>query len=72
MTARTPQTAFLKGAVDLDATGHVVVTGTRTSVPGVFAAGDCVHPRHKQAVIAAGDGATAALEALLFISTFQK
>lgn len=72
VTARTPQTAFLKGAVDLDATGHVVVTGTRTSVPGVFAAGDCVHPRHKQAVIAAGDGATAALEALLFISTFQK
>lgn len=72
VTARTPQTAFLKGAVDLDATGHVIVTGTRTSVPGVFAAGDCVHPRHKQAVIAAGDGATAALEAMLFISSFRK
>ena len=72
VTARTPQTAFLKGALDLDATGHVIVTGTKTSVPGVFAAGDCAHPRHKQAVIAAGDGAMAALEALSFIAGGQK
>ncbi|MGN0852565.1 MAG: NAD(P)/FAD-dependent oxidoreductase [Kiritimatiellia bacterium] len=63
VTARRPQTAFLKGAVELDERDHVVTTRTRTSVPGVFAAGDCAEPRHKQAVIAAGDGARAALEA---------
>lgn len=68
VTARRPQTAFLAGAVALDATGHVVADGTRTSVPGVFAAGDCARPDHKQAVIAAGDGALAALEALRYLS----
>ena len=72
VTARKPQTAFLGGALALDATGHVVVSGTKTSVPGVFAAGDCAHPRHKQAVIAAGDGAMAALEALGFIASGRK
>ena len=65
VTARVPQTAFLrKSPVTLDATGYVRVDGVRTSVPGVFAAGDCTHPRHKQAIIAAGDGARAALTAL--------
>ena len=69
LTARKPQTAFLAGAVALDASGHVVVTEARTSVAGVFAAGDCARPRHKQAVIAAGDGALAALEAQRYISS---
>lgn len=68
VTARKPQTAFLGGAVPLDATGHVVAEGTRTVVPGVFAAGDCARARHKQAVIAAGDGALAALEAQAYLS----
>ena len=68
VTARKPQTAFLAGAVALDATGHVVADGTKTSVAGVYAAGDCARPNHKQAVIAAGDGAMAALEALACLS----
>ena len=60
----TPNTAFLKGAVDLDPRGYVAVRdGVRTSAEGVFAAGDVMDPDYKQAVIAAGAGAKAALEA---------
>ena len=67
VTARTPQTQFLGDALARDATGHIVVTEqVKTGVAGVFAAGDCVRPRHKQAVIAAGDGALAALEAAAY------
>ena len=68
VTARVPQTAFLGDALARDAAGYIVVSGVRTSVPGVFAAGDCARPRYKQAVIAAGDGALAALEALAFLA----
>ena len=60
----TPNTAFLKGAIDLDPRGYVAVRdGVRTSAEGVFAAGDVMDPDYKQAVIAAGAGAKAALEA---------
>lgn len=60
----TPNTAFLKGAVDLAPRGYVAVRdGVRTSAEGVFAAGDVMDPDYKQAVIAAGAGAKAALEA---------
>lgn len=58
-----PQTGFLKGAVALDDAGYVKVDRTRTDVEGVFAAGDCADPFYKQAVIAAGAGAQAAIEA---------
>lgn len=57
-----PKTAFLKGALELDGAGYVRVSETRTSAPGVFAAGDCADPDYKQAVSAAGTGAQAALE----------
>lgn len=59
----TPNTAFLKGAVALDDHGYIVTDGVRTSVKGVFAAGDAQDPAYKQAIIAAGSGAVAALEA---------
>ena len=72
VTARMPQTKFLGTALALDATGYVVTDGTKTSVPGVFAAGDCMRPRHKQAVVAAGDGAVAAMEAMSFLSKTNK
>jgi len=58
-----PNTDFLKGVVELDEKGYIVVTGTATSVPGIFAAGDCADPRYRQAVVAAGMGCMAAMDA---------
>ncbi|MFA4827031.1 MAG: thioredoxin-disulfide reductase [Candidatus Shapirobacteria bacterium] len=63
----TPSTDFVKGLVELMEDGHVVIgknkeLPTMTSVEGIFAAGDCVNEHHKQAIIAAGDGAKAALD----------
>ncbi len=63
-----PTTKFLAGQLDLDAAGYVVVDRQRTSVKGVFAAGDCADPFYKQAVVAAGAGAMAALEAERYLA----
>jgi thioredoxin reductase (NADPH) len=63
-----PATRFLVGQVELDAAGYVVVDRQRTSVNGVFAAGDCADPFYKQAVVAAGAGAMAALEAERYLA----
>lgn len=58
-----PSTDFLKGVVELDEKGYVVVKETATSVPGIFAAGDCVDFRYRQAIVAAGQGCMAAMDA---------
>ncbi len=59
-----PNTEWLKGTVELSRFGEIVVDAHgRTNVPGVFAAGDCTTVPFKQIVIAAGDGAKAALSA---------
>lgn len=64
----SPATDFLKGQVELDDKGYIVTNKcktpvTATSVPGVFAAGDCSFPEYHQAVVAAGQGCQAALDA---------
>ena len=57
-----PNTAWLKGTLDLDARGQIVIDeSAHTSVPGVFAAGDCTVSRDKQIIVAAGEGASAGL-----------
>jgi len=59
-----PNTEWLKGAIELSKHGEIVVDARgQTSVPGVFAAGDATTVPFKQIIIAAGDGAKAALGA---------
>lgn len=63
-----PKTEFLKGFVQLNEKGEVVVDKEcRTSQPGVFAAGDVTDIPYKQAVISAGMGAIAALSAYRYV-----
>ncbi len=65
-----PNTGFLKGQIDLNPAGYVVVKPgtTLTSVPGVFAAGDVQDPHYRQAITAAGTGCMAALDAEKWLS----
>lgn len=65
----TPSTSFLGDAVALDDDGYIVVDGasTRTSVNGVFAAGDVVDRTYRQAISAAGMGCRAALDAQSYL-----
>lgn len=60
-----PNTEFLKGQLELDKEGYVVTQkgSCKTSVEGVFAAGDVQDPKFRQAIIAAGSGCIAVLEA---------
>lgn len=59
-----PNTDWLKGVVELSKHGEIIVDAKgQTSVPGVFAAGDATTVPFKQIIIAAGDGAKAALGA---------
>jgi len=62
--ALTPNTNIVKGLVDLDEQGRIIIDcGCRTNVPGLFAAGDATNNYAEQVLIAVGEGAKAALSA---------
>ncbi|MBK6885194.1 MAG: thioredoxin-disulfide reductase [Tetrasphaera sp.] len=65
-----PRNELVRGVVDLDDEGYVLVQGrtTLTNVPGVFACGDLVDHRYRQAITAAGSGCAAALDAEKFLT----
>ncbi len=63
-----PNTEFLKGTIELSQFGEIVVDAKcHTNLPGVFAAGDVTTVPYKQIVIAAGEGAKAALSAFDYL-----
>jgi thioredoxin reductase (NADPH) len=65
-----PRSELLKGQVDLDDDGYVVVQhpATETNLPGVFACGDLVDHHYRQAITAAGTGCAAALDAERYLA----
>jgi thioredoxin reductase (NADPH) len=71
-----PNTEFVDGLINRDAAGYITVlppkdplgAHTATTIPGIFAAGDCVDVRYRQAIIAAGQGCMAALDAQSYLS----
>lgn len=68
-----PRSELLRGQVDLDDEGYVLVqTGsTATNIPGVFAAGDLVDHTYRQAITAAGTGCAASLDAERYLAGLE-
>ncbi len=60
----TPNTQIFQGQLTMDEAGYLVLgEGSRTNIPGVFAAGDCADSVYRQAITAAGMGCAAAIDA---------
>ena len=68
-----PATEVFKGRIEMDDDGYIIVHPgtTRTSQPGLFAAGDCVDKIFRQAVTAAGLGCMAALESEKYLASLE-
>ena len=68
-----PRTHLVHGKLDLTEDGTIAVDGrsSKTSVPGVFAAGDVIDPSYRQAITAAGSGTIAALDAEHYLAALE-
>ncbi|MEZ5158938.1 MAG: thioredoxin-disulfide reductase [Candidatus Nanopelagicales bacterium] len=68
-----PRSELVKGQIDLDDEGYVLVQGrtTKTNIDGVFAAGDLVDHTYRQAITAAGSGCSAALDAERYLAALS-
>lgn len=68
-----PRSELVKGVIDTDAEGYVLVQGrtTATNIDGVFACGDLVDNRYRQAITAAGSGCSAALDAQRYLEALH-
>lgn len=68
-----PNTDFLNNQLKTDSQGYLLVTPgtTKTSIPGVFAAGDVQDPVYRQAITAAGSGCMAAIDAERYLSHLE-
>jgi thioredoxin reductase (NADPH) len=65
----SPDTEYIKGIVPLDESGYIITNEKmETAIPGVLAAGDIRHNSARQAITAAGDGATAAIYAQKYLT----
>ncbi len=68
-----PNTELFKGRVEVDEKGYIVATDfTKTSVEGVFVAGEAKDHRYRQAITAAGEGCQAALDAIKYLDEVKK
>jgi thioredoxin reductase (NADPH) len=68
-----PATKIFQGQIELDSAGYILTDDhQRTNVPGVFAAGDVQNPEFRQCVVAAGSGATAAIQAERYLSSHSQ
>jgi len=68
----TPSTEFVKGLVNIDATGHILTDAAmKTSAEGIFACGDCRATPLRQIITACGDGAVAAHSAQQYIDRIK-
>ena len=67
-----PNTGFLGEKIERDPRGYLKISAaTKTSMPGVFAAGDVSHGKYQQAIVAAGDGCRAALDCIEYLDKKQ-